>query len=273
MTNEERDLIAAFIARVAGVTPPGAGAGATGSPLGNPWAGASVPPTPPALPPVDPEADALIAGMFQRTPGAGYRMTQLAFVQEHALAAAQARIHALEAQLQAAQAAPHGGFLSGLFGGGRSAPPPQQMPPQMPPQIPLAQMAAPAGYGARPGMWQQSGPGFLGSALTTAAGVAGGMVMGNALMNLLSPGHGGFGASPWGNPAGDPGIAGVGGPESQTGWMGVDPSLDPSADPGVDPGGAVADDPSAGGWDAGGSDSGGGDGGWDQGGGSDDTLV
>jgi hypothetical protein len=57
-------------------------------------------------------------------------------------------------------------------------------------------------------MFQRSGSGFLGSALTTAAGVAGGLVVGNALMGLFSP-HptygGGFGSpggmpvdSPWG---------------------------------------------------------------------------
>jgi hypothetical protein len=58
---------------------------------------------------------------------------------------------------------------------------------------------------------QRGGSGFLGSALTTAAGVAGGMVAGNALMSLFSGrgnefgGGGGFGgapaASPWTTPA------------------------------------------------------------------------
>ncbi len=60
-------------------------------------------------------------------------------------------------------------------------------------------------------MFQRSGSGFLGSALTTAAGVAGGLVAGNALMSLFSGSHGmggGFrrwlsgrhadGTSPWG---------------------------------------------------------------------------
>jgi len=47
--------------------------------------GGSVPATTtqPPLPPVDPEANALINQTFQRYPEAGYRMTQLAFVQEH----------------------------------------------------------------------------------------------------------------------------------------------------------------------------------------------
>ena len=75
--------------------------------------------------------------MFNRYPAARYRMTQLAFVQEHALAEAQNRIQRLEWELQQAQQAAQqaqqqqrnggagGGFFSGLFGGGsRSAPPP-----------------------------------------------------------------------------------------------------------------------------------------------------
>ncbi len=62
-------------------------------------------------------------------------------------------------------------------------------------------------------MFQRSGSGFLGSALTTAAGVAGGLVAGNALMSLFSGSHGcgggfggGYGApgggGPWGSAAG-----------------------------------------------------------------------
>jgi hypothetical protein len=61
---------------------------------------------------------------------------------------------------------------------------------------------------------QRGGSGFLGSALTTAAGVAGGMVAGQALMGLFSPHHdsfgGGFGGGgfaggqggPWGGAPG-----------------------------------------------------------------------
>ena len=68
---------------------------------------------------------------------------------------------------------------------------------------------------------QRGGSGFLGSALTTAAGVAGGMVVGNALMGAFSGNHGGGGglfgggsdsassASPWDGagvtPVSDPG--------------------------------------------------------------------
>jgi hypothetical protein len=184
-----------------------------------------------ALPPVDPEADRLIADQFARYPEARYRLTQLAFVQEHALAEAQNRIQRLEwevqqAQQRAQQAPPQqntgsgGGFFSGLFGGGaRSAPPPQQGAPvwnQGAPQQSYQQAPPPPppqyAPSYQPGMFQrQGGSGFLGSALTTAAGVAGGIVAANALTSLFSGSHnaaGGFGGgfaptapmagNPWG---------------------------------------------------------------------------
>ena len=146
--------------------------------------------------------------MFNRYPEARYRITQLAFVQEHALVEAQNVINRLQWELQQARQAQSqqqqrpsspwgagaqpqqqsgGGFFSGLFGGGSSSrqpppPPPQYAPP--PPQYP-------PGY--QPGMFAQRGSGFLGSALTTAAGVAGGMLAGDALMNLFRGGGGGYG--------------------------------------------------------------------------------
>jgi hypothetical protein len=40
------------------------------------------------------------------------------------------------------------------------------------------------------GFGQRGGSGFLGTALTTAAGVAGGMLVGNALMNAFKGGEG-----------------------------------------------------------------------------------
>src|ERR1700722_18250043 len=229
MTNEERDIISQFVARVGGA-PAQSGFAAAGS----------VPATQAApMPPVDREADALIGQMFQRYPEAQYRMTQLAFVQEQGLVQAQSRIQQLEAQLaqarQAAQQAPQqgGGFFSNLFGGGRqqSAPPPgpgpwggqQGGPPPgyAPPQYaPPPPQYAP---GYQPGMFQRGGSGFLGSALTTAAGVAGGIAAGSLLTNMLTGGHhmgggwgdqsGGFGGGgPWGAPGGvEQGAWGTGG--------------------------------------------------------------
>ena len=167
MTNEERDLIQNFIARIGG-TPANSGF-------------SSVPATQPALPPVDREADAHIAALFASYPEARYRITQLAFMQEHALAEAQnqmtrgqtdlqvaaQRIQQLQQQLQQQQAAPQPvtspwgtaaggaqplpqpqpqqprGFFGGLFGGGQQAAPPPQ-PQYQQPQYQQPQYAPPA---------------------------------------------------------------------------------------------------------------------------------
>ncbi|MFT9258037.1 MAG: DUF2076 family protein, partial [Acetobacter sp.] len=114
MTNEERDLIEKFFARVGG-SPQGFG---------------SVPGTQPALSPIDPQADQLIAQGFQKYPEARYRITQMAVVQEAALVQAQNRIQQLQFQLQQAQQALQtaqqqgggqkaGGCFGGLCGGGQ----------------------------------------------------------------------------------------------------------------------------------------------------------
>ncbi len=191
MTNEEREIITRFIGRVGGATQPGGfGGGASG--------------TPAPLPPVDKEADDLIGQLFTQYPEARYRITQMAFVQEAALGEAQNRMRQMQweveqAHQQAAQGQQqHRGFFGGLFGGGGApqgggpapgtAPPQQQR--QYAPPPPPPQYAAPQ---YQPGMFQRSGSGFLGSALTTAAGVAGGLVAGNALMDLFSGNRGGFG--------------------------------------------------------------------------------
>jgi hypothetical protein len=251
MTNEERDLITQFIQRVGGA--PSASSSGFGG---------SVPATTtgqPPLPPVDRDADALIADLFTRYPEARYRITQLAFVEEHALVEAQNRISQLTQALQQArgqQAAPppgapgspwgggaqaqpqpapqqSRGFFGSLFGGGsqaQQAPQYQQSAPQYAPPPP---QYAP---GYQPGMFQRGGSGFLGSALTTAAGVAGGMVAGNALMNLFEGGHEGVGGGGFGGMAGGLGGAGV---------AAASPWAAPVSDP-YNLGGAPKDDPSAG---------------------------
>ncbi|HXA20908.1 MAG TPA: DUF2076 domain-containing protein [Acetobacteraceae bacterium] len=294
MTNEERDIITQFIARVGGAQAPGQGT-----------FGGSVPATTaPPLPPVDPEADRLIAEQFSRYPEARYRLTQLAFIQEHALAEAQNRIQRLEWEAQQARQAAQqaqqqpagssgGGFFGGLFGGGsRSAPPPQQGGPgpawnQGPGPAPNYQQGAPPppqyAPGYQQGMFQRQGSGFLGSALTTAAGVAGGLVAGNALMNLFSGSHGmgggfggGFGgggaaASPWGTAptAPDQGYIDQGTWSDPAGGAGT-------TDPGyVDNG--TWDTPGGGDQSSLTDNSGGSDPGWDTGGGGggsdDDSLI
>src|SRR6185437_2593944 len=181
MTNEERDIITQFVARVGGQPQQASGFG-------------SVPATVPAqnpaqnLPPVDPEADRFIADQFARFPEARYRITQMAFVQEAALAEAQNRLKRLQWELDqtrqqgATQQPPQQpqqsrGLFGSLFGGSQpqQPPPPQQQYQQ--PQYQQPQYAPPPGYGApppqyppgyQPGMFQRSGSGFLGSALSTA---------------------------------------------------------------------------------------------------------
>ena len=216
MTEQERALITDLVSRITAAdapAPPGA----------NPWS------APQAAAPIDPEADALLAQLFAAHPTARYRLAQLAFAQAQALHAAEARIAALQAAPRPA-AAGGGGFLGGIFGHRQAAAP-------MAPAS-VAPASAP------------SGGGFLGSALSTAAGVAGGMMLGNALTGLFAPRETlvlAEPSAPWGA---DPGY-------------GTDPGLDPGLDPGADPGA----DP---GLDAG-SDAGSDPGGWDNSGG--DTLV
>jgi uncharacterized protein len=304
MTNEERDIITQFVARVGGATQPSG------------FASGSVPATQPALPPIDREADSFIAQAFTKSPEARYRITQLAFVQEHALVEAQNRIQRLEWELQQAQQTaqqaqqnaqqaqqsetrPGGGFFSGLFGGGnRSQAAPQQGNPRWggsgggpggypgnQPQQPNYQQSAPPPPQYPPNyqqsMFQQrGGSGFLGSALTTAAGVAGGLVAGNALMSLFSPHQSGFGggfgsagaASPWATPgtAADTGSWGQGGAAAGNQDYVDNGTWDQPAT-----GGDSSWADNSGTTDASWTDnSGGGDSGWDSGGGgnSDDTF-
>jgi hypothetical protein len=225
MNQDERRIITEFVERVAGAAPVPAAGGAQGGP----WGGSGVPATQakPNLPPVDREADALITELFTKYPEARYRITQTAFVQEAALVEAQNRIRQLEwevenarRQAQQAQSLRSGGLFGGMFGGGGSA---SRQPAPMPPP---PQPVYPPGY--NPGMLQQqgrTGSGFLGTALTTAAGVAGGMVLGNMLMNAFSGGHGAAHAA---TPLADAGAAGAGG-------FGQDavPASSPWTDPGA----------------------------------------
>ena len=237
MTNEEHDLITRFIQRVGGV-PQASGFGG------------SVPATqPPAqpLPPIDRDADALIGDLFNRCPEARYRITQLAFVQEHALVEAQNVINRLQWELQQArqqaQAQPQGaspwggaaqpqqpsgggGIFGGLFGGGRQQ---QAPPPPPPPQYAPPPPQYPPGY--QPGMFAQQGTGFFGSALRTAAGVAGGVLAADAISSLFR-GGGGFGG----------GFGGFGGgyPAAPVGYA---PEAMPQANPWGGGGGGAAPDP------------------------------
>lgn len=118
------------------------------------------------LPARNAEAEDYINAAIARQPSAPYYMAQTVTVQEHALNAAQSRIEELEAELADARQAPQGGgFLSGLFGTG---PTPRQ----------TSRTKQPMPQGA-PG-------GFLAGAGQTAMGVAGGMLLANAIGGMFA---------------------------------------------------------------------------------------
>ncbi|WP_312140203.1 DUF2076 domain-containing protein [Pantoea septica] len=136
--------------------------------------------------PRDAAAEQLIKEHLQQQPGAPYYMAQAILIQEAAMKKMNDRITELENRLaqqqqQQPQQQSSGGFLSSLFGGGsRQQAPAQQQPQQQAwnnaPQQPQYNNApaAPA-----------RGTGFLGGALQTAVGVAGGVVMADMLTSLF----------------------------------------------------------------------------------------
>jgi hypothetical protein len=177
----------------------------------------------------DPEADQALRQLTQDRPDAVYLLAQTVLMQDFALRNAQAQIAELQRQLQAArQSAPapakSGGFLSGLFGGQASAPVAGSVPPvnpwgNAPTQQAPSYAPPPPNYGAAPAyqpvmMQPTQTSGFLRSAATTAAGIAGGALLFEGIESLFAghSGYGGFGG-PMGGAWGG-GMGGMGG----TGW-------------------------------------------------------
>jgi hypothetical protein len=224
--------------------------------------------------PRDPEAERLIAERLARQPYAPYAMAQAIHVQEQALLNMQSQIEQLQAEVEQLrsqpQPQPQGGFLSGLFGGA-----PTQSPRANPvadaaasgrvgmtPGLPRRALA-PSGL-QQPGMagavgqpgsgmagamgqngaeqppagpWgQRAGGGFLATAMTTAAGVAGGMVLGNVLMNAFQGGAAPKPATPAADQTADASAAGQ--------PMAGQPVAEPAAyeDPGMMDDGGFGDD-------------------------------
>jgi hypothetical protein len=120
----------------------------------------------------DAEAERLIASYVARQPASPYLLVQTALVQEEALKQARARIAELESRTQASG---QGSFLgnaprpAGPWGVAPAAP--QAAPPPASP------------WGAAP--QASAGGGFLRSALTTAAGVAGGALLFEGIRNMF----------------------------------------------------------------------------------------
>ncbi len=126
----------------------------------------------------EPEAEALIERRMAELPGAAYYMLQTIHVQEQALVAAEERLREIERRPSASG---RGGFLSGLF----------SEPPRASPRQPQAagRWGVPRS-GHSPGGFATGGygrGGFLAGAAQTAMGVAGGVVLGNFLADMLSP--------------------------------------------------------------------------------------
>jgi len=185
----------------------------------------------------DQEADELIKRRAAEHPAAPYLLTQTALVQEHALNAAQARITQLETELANRQPQAAGGgssFLGGLLGRNRWN---AQNPPEAPAAAPAPRSSVPITAPAPSSGFMGGGfggGGFLSSALTTAAGVAGGALLYDGIRSLLFHNPGPFGpyvGTGWG--AGTPMGANVYETTNVTNYYTDDarPAGGPSADP------------------------------------------
>jgi uncharacterized protein len=155
--------------------------------------------------PRDPQAEAFINDAVRANPHAPYVLSQTVLVQQQALENASRRLAELEAQAKA-QPQQETSFLGNLgkslFGGGQPAAPqrpayapdpgyqrqPGYAPP--PPQQSYAPPPQSGPWGGAPQAAAPSGGGFMQSALTTAAGVAGGLVLAHSLGNLFGGGSG-----------------------------------------------------------------------------------
>jgi hypothetical protein len=165
--------------------------------------------------PRDPQAEAFIAEAVRAQPHAPYALSQTVLVQQQALENASRRLAELEAQAKANAAPPEetsflGSIGKSLFGGGQPAPAPhsnydasanarqptpdqayQRQPAYAPP--PYAPLPQAGPWGGQSPAAAPTGGGFMQSALTTAAGVAGGMVLAHSLGGLFGGHSGGFG--------------------------------------------------------------------------------
>lgn len=131
--------------------------------------------------PRDAAAEQLIKEHLQQQPGAPYYMAQAILIQEAAMKKLNERITELENRVAQQPQQSSGGFLSSLFGGGSRQQPQQQSAWSNAPQQPQQQQPQYNNAPAAP----SRGTGFLGGALQTAVGVAGGVVMADMLTSLF----------------------------------------------------------------------------------------
>ncbi|NNA98099.1 DUF2076 domain-containing protein [Pseudomonas gessardii] len=154
--------------------------------------------------PRDAQAEARIKEHITRQPAAGYFMTQAILVQEAAIKSLDAQnqqqaqqIQQLQDELQRARtaqpAAGGGGFLSSIFGGSSREPQPAPSAPasnaagwREPTRPGFNSAPAPQQNYQQPQQAATMGGGFLGGALKTAAGVAGGVMLAQGISSLFS---------------------------------------------------------------------------------------
>jgi uncharacterized protein len=222
----------------------------------------------------DRDAETLINQSLRTNADAGYMLVQSVLVQENVIESQGARVAELEARVrdledQMARSAPaqasSGGFLGGLFGGGAkpaSVPTagraqPNFMPgasAQPPGRSPWGNQGAQPGPGYAPqGGYQQpmqqgapmmapqaapAGGGFMRTAMATAAGVAGGMLVANSISSMMSGGHGhgsaqaaGAGAGSIGHDPAAPQSAGYDANDPAYGQTAAADANDPAYDP------------------------------------------
>jgi hypothetical protein len=147
----------------------------------------------------DRDAEALINQAVRQVPDSAYMLVQSVLVQEHTLQQAGQRIEELEARVRdlesmaRPQAAPaSGGFLGGLFGGSKPAPQPMSAGRQSSGFGSAGSVPRAGGspWGAQAQPLAQAAPaaggGFMKSAMATAAGVAGGMLLADSIRGMMS---------------------------------------------------------------------------------------
>ena len=163
--------------------------------------------------PRDAQAQACIEQHLRQQPAAPYYMAQAILVQEAAIKRLDEQNKQLEAELKqaraqaeaaqassSAQSTGGGGFLSSIFGSGGRNPAPAPAPqPQRPSAPPVAsgggwrEPSAPGfsqppaqqpGFGAAPA--RSGASSFLGGAMQTAAGVAGGVLLAQGISSLFN---------------------------------------------------------------------------------------
>jgi hypothetical protein len=163
-----------------------------------------------AAAPRDGEAEARIKEHLNQQPAAPYYMAQAILVQEAAvnqlnqqvkerdeqIQRLQAELQQVKSQSSSAPAQGGGGFLSSIFGGGSNRPHEPQPQSSSQPRAPAGggwrdgpssppPYNAPQGNYAAPQQQAPRGTGFLGSALQTAAGVAGGVMLAQGISSMF----------------------------------------------------------------------------------------